>query len=217
MIAKKPVLMQSTPILIGLFMLFLPQTTSAQQWQLQKQQGEVKVYSRPTDSNYIEIKATTTAKAKPIALIALLDDTDAAPSWIAHCKKIEIIDWFGGEERTVHSYFSAPWPLTDRDMLTFSKTRIDKRGNVHIKVSDKGDQHARLPSYVRMQRITGQWTARNIGNGKIEITYQGYGEDGGSIPVWLANHLSVRASLTTFSNLRKRISQAKYQPQNTNK
>lgn len=182
------------------------------EWQLEEQQDNVSVFSRETDSGYAEVRAVTQVKSHFIALLVLLDDTDACPTWIAHCQRVETLDWFGATERTVHTFFKAPWPVTNRDMVTHSIATIDEQSRtLTIDVEDRGDRHSTLSYYVRMKGVRGQWRVTPLEGETIEIVYQGYGEAAGSLPRWLANNLLVSSTLETFVNLRKVIQYEKYQ------
>ena len=183
-------------------------------WQHEISEHDVTVESRLNQHGYFEVRASTKVKSHPMALMALLDDTDAAPSWIARCKRVETLKWFGREERTVHTYFSAPWPFSDRDMVTFSRTLFDPlTGVLSIKVEDKGREHATLSHYVRMENISGLWWVTPIEKDIVEIVYEGYGDAAGSIPGWIANRLMVSSTHETFVNLRTMITLDKYQQQ----
>jgi hypothetical protein len=183
---------------------------------LEKDQNGVTVHSRETSNGYIEVKAHTQVKTDPSSLIKLLDDTNAAPEWIAHCRSVEIIDWFANTKRTVRTNFSAPWPIKDRDMITASSATIDPIDkSVVINVSDKGNQYATLSNYQRMRNVQGTWTTKVLDNGILDISYQGYGEAAGSIPKWLANKLLISSTHETFSELRKVIVLKKYQDESS--
>ena len=196
--------------ILGFLLLFSP-LCAAEDWKLEKDEAEVKVYSQKTESGYNQVRIVTEVKSSPKALMHLLDDTEAAPSWIAHARKVETIKWFGDTERTVHSYFKAPWPLSDRDMVTFSKTTYLDDGTVEIKISDKGREHIVQSHYVRMSNVSGLWTAQPLESGMLRITYEGYGEASGNIPRWLANNLMVSSSHETFVQMRKMLALPRYQ------
>lgn len=212
MITNFPSLMQSICALICISLCTFSYAEPLEQWKLEKDQDGVTVYSRETSNGYIEVRVNTQVKTDPSSLIKLLDDTNAAPEWIAHCRSVEIIDWFANTKRTVRSNFSAPWPLKDRDMITSSSATINPLDkSVIIKISDKGNQYATLSNYQRMRNVQGTWTTKVLEDGILDISYQGYGEAAGSIPKWLANKLLISSSHETFSQLQKIIILKKYQ------
>lgn len=212
MITNFPSSMQSICALICISLCTFCYAQPEQQWKLEKDQDGVAVYSREASNGYIQVRVNTQVKTNPSSLIRLLDDTNAAPEWIAHCRSVEIMDWFANTKRTVRTNFSAPWPLKDRDMITSSSATIDPTDkSVVIKVSDKGNQYATLSNYQRMRNVQGTWTTKVLEGGVLDISYQGYGEAAGSIPRWLANKLLISSSHETFSQLKKVIILEKYQ------
>lgn len=199
-------------VFMGVFCANAQQQSTDTSWKLEKDEQNVVIHSRKTDSGYVEIRARTQVKSHSRALMILLDDTEAAATWISHCRRVETLDWFGADERTVHTFFSAPWPINDRDMITYSKTDYDPDTQVlKIDVVDKGREHVELNHYVRMEKVRGTWTVSPVSEGTVEITYQGYGEAAGNIPSWLANRLVISSTHETFVNMAKRITLPKYQ------
>ena len=199
--------------IFGFLLLFSP-LCAAEDWKLEKNESNVEVFSQKSESGYNRVRVVTEIESSPKALMNLLDDTEAAPNWIAHARKVETLKWFGDTERTVHSHFKAPWPLSDRDMVTFSKTTYLDDGGIKIDISDKGREHIVQSHYVRMRNVSGVWTATPLDSGMLRITYEGYGEASGNIPRWMANKLVVSSSHETFVKMRKMLVLPRYQPKN---
>lgn len=211
MITKIGVRMQSAKAFILVLCMFQAVAVEAS-WNIAKQDNGVTVYKRDTASGHVEVKAVTQVKASATALLALLDDTDIGPKWIANCKKVKTLEWFGRYERTVQSFFNAPWPLSDRDMITYSLARYNKDANIlTIDITDKGMEYPRPSHVVRIKHVKGRWSVSPVSKDTVEITYEGYGEPSGNIPAWLANSLIVSATFETFSNMRRFITHPKYQ------
>lgn len=174
-------------------------------WQFVKNEGNVDISIQNTQSGYYRIKARMIVSGKPSELINILDNVDHACDWIDSCKKVSIIDTPDNNTRIVHTFFKAPWPVKDRDMVTFSQIAWSSNGDLTINVEDYSDKIGPSESYVRMQNVTGVWHAIKLADGQVEISYQGYGEPAGNLPVWLANRISVSSTLATFSSLKKQF------------
>ena len=183
----------------------------AQEWKLEKQKNNVSIYSKQTDSGYKEVLVKTIVEANPHALIALLDDAAFSSQWIHNCIEVKILEEISPTERLVHGFFAAPWPVKDRDMVTFSST-TSTDNSVQIVISDKGDTKPQHPKYVRMQNMHGLWEANALENGKSEITYTGGGNPGGNLPTFIANSELISTMFKTFQNLNKVILLDQYQP-----
>jgi hypothetical protein len=196
-----------------LVLAVLLQTTNswADEWKLEKQKNNVDIYSKQTDSGYKEVFVKTIVEVNPHALINLLDDVEFSPQWIHNCIQIKIISEVSPTERVVNSFFAAPWPVKDRDMVTLSTTTFSDK-KVQIEISDKGNTTPHHSKYVRMQNMHGLWEATSLENGKSEITYTGGGNPGGNLPTFIANKELITSMFKTFQNLNEVILLDKYQP-----
>jgi hypothetical protein len=196
--------------IIAFSMLVFVNPSYAQEWQLEKQQGEVSVFSIIGASGYKEILAKTTVESDLSALLRLLEDVEFAPMWIANAIKVTILDVASSDERLVHTFFNAPWPIENRDMVTYSKT-VKKPNSIQINIVNQGNEHPLNPNYVRMQDMSGVWNVSNIDDNRIEISYQGGGNPAGNLPKWLANKVLIDATFDTFVKLSEVIVVEKYQ------
>jgi hypothetical protein len=186
----------------------------ADNWKLEKHKKNVSIYSKQTDSGYKEILVKTIVDAHPHALIALLADVSFSSKWIHNCLEVKILDEVSPTERLFSTFFAAPWPVKDRDMVTLSTTTFTD-STVQIKISDRGNATPHHPRYVRMQNMHGLWEAITLKNGKSEIIYTGGGNPGGKLPAFIANKEMISSMFKTFQNLKKVILLDEYQPIDT--
>lgn len=182
----------------------------AQDWKLEKQEQQITVSSKQSDSGYKKILAKTVVKSRPEALLRLFYDVERGPLWIANCIKVEVISAPSQNERIVHSYFSAPWPIKGRDMVTYSLTKV-QQNSLSIIISNRGNVYPLNEAYVRMQDMFGEWQVSELANGEIQISYQGGGNPAGKLPRWLANKALIDATFETFINLTDIIVDDRYQ------
>jgi hypothetical protein len=183
----------------------------ADDWKLEKNKNNVSIYSKQTDSGFKEIQVKTVVEAYPHSLVALLNDVEFSSNWIHNCIEVKILSQTSPTERLINSFFTAPWPLKNRDMVFYSKTTFT-HNSVQIEISDRGDTTPLNPKYVRMQNMNGLWQASELENGKSEITYTGSGNPGGNIPVFIGNKELITSLFETFQNLKKVILLDQYQP-----
>ena len=182
----------------------------ADDWELEKQQNNVSIYSKHSDSGYKTILVKTIVEANHLALIALLNDVGFSSQWIHNCIEVKILNDISPTERVINSFFTAPWPVKDRDMVILSTITFTD-SSVQIKISDRGDITPQHPEYVRMYNMHGLWEASALENGKSEITYTGGGNPGGNLPIFLANKELINSMFKTFQNLTNVILLDKYQ------
>ncbi|NCP63259.1 MAG: hypothetical protein GW763_03635 [Paraglaciecola sp.] len=184
-------------------------------WTLEKTNNQVSIYTRYQTDNqlsekYLQVRAVTTVTAKPMALMALLNDIEQAPKWIANCIDVKILASPSPTSFVVQSVFSAPWPLKNRDMITYSLSDIEN-DNLVITITDVGAQYPANADIVRMTQVSGEWRVQQVTAETVEISYQGSGDPAGNIPTWLANKVLVDSTYQTFINLSQIIEKDKYQ------
>ena len=197
--------------LIGLILSLICGSVIAQEWQLQKSQEPVQVFTRvkadpQRNLDYQEILATTIVSAPPHALINLLEETAKAPEWIDNCIQVTLLSKKTPHINIVQSTFAAPWPLKNRDMVTLSTVHQEGE-KIIIEITDAGDIYPQQQNTVRMQHVSGQWTISPKANGLTEIIYQGSGDPAGNIPAWLANKVLIMSTFNTFIKLTQRLNE----------
>lgn len=202
-------------IVYGLMLMivsFAPiHASTTAKWTLHSDKNHIKIYTQ-TLAVGIKVKAVTDIKASLGALLALLEDTNQAPTWIANCKKVVIEAAPSPYERRVHVYYNAPWPVRDRDMVTYSIVKLDQDGlGYQIEIKDEGHNFPIVDKYVRMKHVQGTWTVRNIGSGIVRVSYEGSGDASGKIPRWMSDNLLIKSTTKTFENLRDILSKSEYQ------
>jgi hypothetical protein len=201
---------KTTVYLLVLTALFYSNISWADDWKLERQKNNVSIFSKKSDTGYKEIQVKVIVEANPHALIALLDDVAFSPQWIHNCIEVKVIDEVSPTERLINSFFAAPWPMKDRDMVFYSKTSF-RNNTVQIEISDRGENTPQHAKYVRMQNMHGLWQADPLGEGRSEITYTGGGNPGGNLPTLIANKELISSMFKTFQNLSKVILLDKYQ------
>ncbi len=192
---------------------FMPQVILADQpWKLVKHSDGIKVYSKMEDNSLIKtVKAETELKTTLSALFYLLTDVDNQPNWVYNCKKAEILKY----EDNLHWYYytqiDAPWPVTDRDAVTYVETKQDPASKTIIMKSVAvPDFIPESPEYVRIPELVSYWIFEPLANGKIRVTLKLKINLGGIIPQWVTNLLVSRGPFNTMKNFLFEIEKPKY-------
>ncbi|GAC14158.1 START domain-containing protein [Aliiglaciecola lipolytica] len=176
------------------------------EWQLVKHKENISIYSQPSDSGYIWIRASMEVNGTPTDMVDLLNNTAIASHWIDNCKKVEVLDMPSEDQRVVRTTFNAPWPIENRDMVTISTTNIHHDAQtIIILIRDYSSFYPPQKGIVRMQNVKGKWHIKAISKEAMSIEYSGYGEPSGNLPIWLANKLITSSIFKTFHNLRETL------------
>jgi hypothetical protein len=183
----------------------------AQEWQRKKSDNNVAVYLEDSDSALKAVKAeVTVTNASVYALVNLLRDTDNVTEWMDSVKKVQLLQQDADDTDIVATFLNVPWPFSDRVMVTRSHICIhDNR--MRIRIEDALDVPFEEQDHVRMTDVSGLWTVTAQPDNKLHISYTGRGDPGGSIPNWLTRSKLVRSTFETFSALKQKIVETKYQ------
>ena len=181
-------------------------------WKLEKNQNNIKVYTRKTeDSKIKEFKAITTINTSVSTLINVLNDVEAYPEWIQDVKYTKTLKQITSNERYDYYEISVPWPLDNRDIIVHYKIEQDAQTNiVKAKITGKPDYIPKKSGVVRIEKAKGIWQFTPKENGKVQILYQFLGDPAGNIPAWIINLFIVDGPYKTLTNLKEFVKKEKY-------
>jgi START domain. len=201
---------------IWLFFLaaFSPLFLSAQSqdgWVFKNEKEGVKVYFRKTSDVY-ELKLITSIKVSLSGLVTLLTEVENYPAWgykVSESREIKkVSEW----ETYYYSRIDFPWPLDDRDIAVHSKMEQDPLTRRITATSYAvPDIQPVQKGVVRMKNAHTKWTLIPGAGGWTYVEYYIYSDPGGSIPDWAVNMALDVGPRETIKNIRKFVSQDKYQ------
>jgi len=198
-------------ILIAFALLLIGLPVGADEgWKLWRDHDEIRVYSRPSEQGYADIRATTTATTTLSAFLALLHDTAHVPEWMDTVSQVAVIEVTGPSSNIVHTQFQAPWPVANRDMVTYSEYSQPTPCSLVLNLSDRHEAIPPLDGYVRITDIRAQWVLTALPNGSVDIEYQAHANTSGYLPRWMANRASLRTAYKTFQALRRELADPRY-------
>ena len=98
---------------------------------LDKDKNGIKVYTRKIEGSSLkEFKGVTSIKTSLTSLVALMDDTDALTKWLHNCSAAKLVQSMNYYERITYTVINAPWPVSDRDTVSYSKIVQDPKSKV---------------------------------------------------------------------------------------
>ncbi len=182
-------------------------------WKLKKKSNGIEVYVRDVAGSKLqEFRGTMyLPKTRLSSLMAAFDDTSSYTAWMYECIDAKLLKQINFYERIHHIVTHAPWPVWNRDLVSYSLCRQDP-GTLAITIALTGrpDYIPPMPKTIRIPKMTGTWTFTPAGAGDVMVVYQMHNEPGGSIPPGIANMASVDLPYNTLMRLRELIKQEKY-------
>lgn len=174
-------------------------------WVLESDGDEILIHSRPHKEGLVEIRARTVIPTSYGAFMMLLEDTNNVPNWIDNVKHSRVLKKLSQHENIVYTQFSAPWPASNRDMVTYSSYYIDEHSfTLTIKDATK-DMMPKQQGYIRIHSVSASWSLQKLTDGKTLIEYTAFANPGGALPNWLINRLAKQSAKKTFLKLREQL------------
>ncbi len=181
-------------------------------WQVVRQQDALVLYQRKLGNGQIEVRVQTVVSSSPVAMLALLEDTQNVPVWMDGVSRVELLDKPAPHIWLTHTYLDVPWPFKHRDMVTRSVITQDPQDHsITISVTNASTQAPPTTGMVRMQNVSGQWHILPLPMNNIRVSYEGRGDPGGHIPDFIANARLKDAIWKTFAQLPSAINHERYQ------
>jgi len=150
----------------------------------------LKIFTCPVPtSDFLSFVGIATIDAPQQAVLSLLYDVDVATEWVWKTREMRVLKELSNDEgRIVYQLVSAPWPVSDREIITRSQGYIDpETSEVYIKLECMADYLPKNEKYVRVPQLEGAWNIIALSSNQCRVVFRLHIEPGGEIPSWLAN------------------------------
>jgi len=189
---------------------FVTNVYSQPSWQLYESKQGVSVYFQRLSDDTLKMKAETVVENTTAEdLIALLSDTDAAPRWIENIAKVKLLKYLSPSENLVYSFIDSPWPVANRDLVTYSCYTKRSALQTQLSIHARPDFLPQTKGVVRISTLDATWLLTQQAN-NLHIDYQVYALPGGSIPNWLNNRVALKSTFNTLINLAEILTTKQY-------
>ncbi len=189
---------------------FATNVCSQPSWQLYESKQGVNVYFQRLTDDTLRMKAETVVENTTAEdLIALLSDTDAAPRWIENIAKVKLLKYLSPSENLVYSFIDSPWPVANRDLVTYSCYTKRSALQTQLSIHARPDFLPQTKGVVRISTLDATWLLTQQAN-NLHIDYQVYALPGGSIPNWLNNRVALKSTFNTLINLAEILTTKQY-------
>ncbi len=158
------------------------------QWELIKEQGPLKVYTRYSNNSEIrELRMTTNFKATIEDFIMALSDADSYKEWVYKCESSRLVQKISESELYYQVETDFPFPLSDRDLVVHTVQKFDKSGNFYSDSYARPDFQPIEKGVVRIDVFESHWKVTPRKDGSIDIDYHSKVDPAGNIPLWIVN------------------------------
>ncbi len=204
------------PVIVSIAGLWAADATAqAEQaeWKLKKKDAGIEVYVRDVPGSKLqEFKGVMVLQNTRLSsFLAVFDDTTTYTSWMYEVIDAKLLKRVNLFERFTYTVTRAPWPVWNRDMVSYSVISQDQKTcTVTIRLTGKADYIPPVPNMIRVPKMNGLWTFQPMDTGDVMVTYQMHSEAGGDLPPGLANMAVVSLPYNTLLKLRDFLKQEKY-------
>ena len=179
-----------------------------------RQQNEwLKIYTCPVpSSDFLSFVGIAKLDVPAHSVLGLLYDLESATEWVYKTREMRILKELDGDEgRIVYQLVSAPWPLSDREIISQSQGFMDpETSEIFIRITSKPDFLPENPNYVRVRQLEGAWNITPLSDESCRVVFRLHIEPGGEIPSWLANIAVIDTPYHTLDNMRTMVKMEKY-------
>ena len=171
-------------IVIIIFFSALSCSLFAQNWELSRNENNIKVYKGEIDSSkYKIIKVEAEMQGTLEKVIAILKDVDNNKNWVYNTRRSYLVKAVSEDEFLYYAETHLPWPFDNRDVVIRMHFDLDTaRHFLNIKA-------------------TGEPGAAPEVSGKIRIVYVLQVDPGGNISPAISNLFVTKGPFETFNNL----------------
>jgi hypothetical protein len=199
--------MRLPTIILLFFFISNPSSAEGEEWKLQLDKNDIKVYTLKRDSTKIlGIKAETIIhEATFEELKEVLLDVGNLKKWVGDCKRSEVLEEISQEELIYRMVLKVPFPFQDRDMIQHISISEQTSDQMRVTLVNKPQQIPPDDKAVRMPVADGYWEFKALPEGDVHAFLKYDSDPGGEIPAWLINMFIVQSPYKTLLNLRSLI------------
>jgi hypothetical protein len=194
--------------------VFAAVDSSDEGWKLDAvRENNVAIYSRARPGSPLkEFKAVGAIDAPTFAVCAVLDDFQNYPKFMPFMTETRLIKRDG--DSMVGYQRLSPKICADRDytLRVWKRSWPASDGRVFMSQWSPANELGppETKGVVRVKICEGKWLLEPDGAVKTRATYYIYSDNGGALPSFIANHVSVTGISRLFAAVRKQVKDPKY-------
>lgn len=172
-------------------------------WELKKEENNIKVYIRKNEINNVEYLAETKISGDINSILQIILDYDNSYKWMYKLEESKIVEKKNDSLFYVYFTMEMGWPLKKRDLVSDVKI-IKKDEFVSISLSSVPDFIPEKDNYIRISDSKSVWTLSKINDLETKVTLQSYAVIDG-LPTFVVELFIVDGPIYSLSNLKNKI------------
>jgi len=190
-----------------LSVLFIALSLFAQDnWKLEKDKNGIKVFTRKTTKASMKESMTEIfVKGTPNQIIKEFKDIENHKTWMHRISTSQLLKKVNENEFQVYYIASAPWPVSNRDIVVHYNIKKEANGNYTIISTGTPNEIPKKSGLVRITKSYSTWELIEQKDGNTKIVYTSLSEPGGSLPEWLVNSSATDTPFNTVAALKAKV------------
>ena len=188
--------------------LFLPMTGMTQpNCELKKEKDNIKVYGCLVEGFafndiLVELEVNSTMEK----YISILLDVTHYNEWRYRELNHKLLKKISDSELIYYAQISAPFPLSDRDLVLHMKINQDSLPKIlTVTIESMPDYIPPVEDLVRVPSSFSTMTLIPLSESRLKITCSVRVDPGGQVPAWVVNMFSTQGPYETFKNLSEKM------------
>lgn len=178
-------------------------------WYKLTERDGVQVYAKDhQDRSLPALRGVGVVEASVQDILAVLFDVSRNCEWVERCAESRVLKTIGETRRVVYSRSTAPWPVSDRDVIVRTSVQYDATtGNVRSGFKSVRSFPGAEPvdGVVRMPRLTGYYLLVPLGDARTRLTFEVDADPGGALPAFLVKWASRSLPVDQINGLRRQV------------
>ncbi len=172
------------------------------EWELKKDENNIKVYLRKNDKNVSEYLAETIIESDINSILDFILDFDNSYKWMYKLESSEILE--KNNDSLYHVYFKMEmsWPLKKRDLVSDVKIFNNSNNNIIITLKASPNYIPLEKDFIRIHDSKSTWNLFKINSNTTKVSLQSYAVIE-KIPSFVVEMFILDGPLYSLSNLRK--------------
>lgn len=184
----------------------------AQNWELKRDKGGIKVYVKEQPNTSIKaLRFTTTVHSDLQTIAAVLTHVEGFDDWVYASLESRTINRVSDGEVYYYALVDFPWPFDNRDLVLHTTFWQDKKTlALHSKTTSVPTMEKENDGIVRIKKTDIHWIFTPSSNGDVLVDYTLSSDPAGNIPAWMVNLAADQGPLQTMIKFKEMLDKEKY-------
>ena len=192
-------------LLLSFLSLHVSSLQAQENWVLEKDKDGIQIFTQKlAGQNLKNSRGIVTIDATPETVKAFIKQGAKHKDWMHTISISDVIEQNSEEDFCVYYIADAPWPVSDRDVIShWTIEPTENVGGCIFKTIGLPEKKAEKAGTVRIMDAWNSWEVIPLAEGKTKVILISHADPGGSIPDWLANTTATDTPHRTLKNLRE--------------